>query len=288
MHCQQLQTAAVHVDVAAVVAQLGWTPCAVTVLVDRPGRVVARVDTDHGAVVVKHDTSRTGVNAEYAANRRLAGAGLPVANVLHHHDGEPAWLVLSWIDGTALTSASSPSAKRHAGALLRRVHALGGSAPYQGVPTWDGWMAGWLNTAMAWWTRHTSPDPDLVKAVWEWFARLRPLLATRGHDLILFDGRPDHIIVDGDHVAGIIDLADVCPGDAAMDLAVIAVTDPDLLVDVLTGYQPTTSEQAAFPELIPFYVFLRRLAAAEFNHTHGAPAVTAHLLALVSDTELPR
>jgi hypothetical protein len=54
------------------------------------------------------------------------------------------------------------------------------------------------------------------------------------------------------------------------------------------GYQPTTSEQLAFTELIPFYVFLRRLAAAEFNHTHGAPDVAAHLLALASDTEVPR
>jgi aminoglycoside phosphotransferase (APT) family kinase protein len=53
-----------------------------------------------------------------------------------------------------------------------------------------------------------------------------PATGPRGHDLILFDGRPEHIIVDGDHVTGIIDLAEVCPGDAAMDLAVLAVTDP--------------------------------------------------------------
>jgi hypothetical protein len=72
-----------------------------------------------------------------------------------------------------------------------------------------------------------------------------------------------------------------------MDLAVLAVTDEDLLPGVVAGYQPTTAEQAAFDRLLPFYLFLRRLAAAEWNLTHGNPRLARHVLDLIDHTALP-
>lgn len=105
---------------------------------------------------------------------------------------------------------------------------------------------------------------------------------------MLFDGRPEHFIVAGDDVVGMIDLHDVCSGDAAMDLAVLAVADPPLLAGVLVGYEPTTEEQAVFDRLIPFYLFLRRLAAAQWHLEYADPAETPRLLAMIEGgAEMP-
>jgi aminoglycoside phosphotransferase (APT) family kinase protein len=91
------------------------------------------------------------------------------------------------------------------------------------------------------------------------------------------------VVRDG-RIAGLIDLEDVSAGDPAMDLAVLAVADEDLLPAVLEGYAPTSAEAAAFDELIPFYVLLRRLAAAKWEREHGDPARTTRLLEQVSRT----
>lgn len=90
-----------------------------------------------------------------------------------------------------------------------------------------------------------------------------------------------HFILDGDRVAGLIDLHDVCPGDGLMDLAVIAVGDERLMPDVLAGYGMTESERDTARTLLPFYVFLRRLSAADWNVRFGDPEVTAEMLSLI-------
>ena len=256
----------------------GYGPVRTVVLVDRPGRVVARVDTDRGRLVVKAEPAPAGFVAEAAANRRLAQAGLPVPSVVAHHTGAPSYLIMRWVEGRGLTCASDLAAQRDAGRLLRRVHRLGGGPPYAGCSTWDGWMRGWLNHAVRWWQATGRAGAQRGDALWSWFGRLEPLLGTRGGELILFDGRPDHFLADGDRIAGVIDLAEVRSGDAAMDLAVIAVTDPDLLPGVLDGYRPTPDERQVFDRLIPFYLVLRRLAAAEWNLLHGDADVAERLL----------
>jgi aminoglycoside phosphotransferase (APT) family kinase protein len=97
---------------------------------------------------------------------------------------------------------------------------------------------------------------------------------------MLFDGRPEHFLVDEERVAGLIDLHDVQPGDAAMDLAVINLADPLLTAGVLAGYRPTSEELAVFRELVPFFTVLRALAAAEW---HGNDGEAAALLARARD-----
>lgn len=52
------------------------------------------------------------------------------------------------------------------------------------------------------------------------------------------------------------------------------------------GYAPTRAEAAAFDELIPFYVLLRRLAAANWERQHGNPARTPRLLEQVARTRI--
>ena len=105
---------------------------------------------------------------------------------------------------------------------------------------------------------------------------LQPLLASRGEEFILFDGRPEHFIVQDNQLAGLIDLGEARSGDAAMDLGVLAVSDPDLIPGILAGYKAPQQEQEKLNQLIPFYTFLRRLAAIsraiETVMTHDAVA----------------
>jgi aminoglycoside phosphotransferase (APT) family kinase protein len=270
---------------------------AITTLQQRTGRLIARAQTASGPVAVKVAADADAFVAEAAAIRRLAAHGLPVATILHHTPGPPAYLVLSWIEGDALSSAtSSPGAQHAVGALLRHVHTIGHTPGQEsgrddpisaGNATWDAWMAGWLNANLTWWADVDPPGEEHVRRVWAWFHDLAPLLATRGHDLILLDGRPEHILVRGDEVAGLIDVAELRTGDAAMDLAVLVVADPALLAGVLEGYRPDAEEQAVFARLVPFYTLLRRISNAEWHQRFGTADELRHALALLAGTKLP-
>jgi Ser/Thr protein kinase RdoA (MazF antagonist) len=92
------------------------------------------------------------------------------------------------------------------------------------------------------------------------------------------------VLVSGGRVVGLIDLHDVGPGDPAMDLAVLGLTDPDLIAGVLSGYGadepadeltglpelPGLPEATGLPGLIGFYLLLRRLAGAEWQLREGS------------------
>lgn len=274
-------------DPVIVAARHGLSVRAVTVLVDRADKLVARVDTERGAFVMKVDAVEGSLAREVAAIHRLGALDLPVPDVFVFEPGPAAYLIAAWIDGSALDPDSPPTAVRQTGELLRRIHRLGGGPPYAGNATWDAWMAGWLNHAASWWLARPGSDPGRGERLWRWFEGLRPLLATRGHDQILFDGRPDHVLVRDGRVSGLIDLSELRSGDAAMDLGVLCVSQPGLLPGILAGYRPDPTEQEAFDRLIPFYTFLRRVAHAEWHLTHGDPAVADHLLTLVDQAREP-
>jgi aminoglycoside phosphotransferase (APT) family kinase protein len=272
------------VDVQVLLAQHGVMASGdIVTLLRREGRLVARVETTVGPVAVKVSGNAGAFVTEEAAVRRLARAGLPVAAVIAHAEGPPACLVLTWVEGAALSSASSPEAQREAGAILRGVHLLGAGpgGAFGGEPSWDLWMAGWLNNVLSWWSTVATVDDTVRREVWAWYDELRPLLTTRGDDLMLFDGRPEHILVRGDGRVGLIDVSELRAGDAAMDLAVLAVDDPDLLDGVLAGYRPDGEELAVFDRLVPFYTFLRRLARAEWYQRFGTAVEMARVLAAV-------
>lgn len=262
-------------DLPGLLAQQGVTVSGgIVTLVRREGRLVARVETTAGPVAVKVSGDAGAFVPEEAAVRRLAAAGLPVADVIAHAIGPPACLVLTWIEGEALSSASPLEAQRAAGATLRRVHQIGGT--FDQEQSWDLWMAGWLNSALSWWST-VAPVP---RDIWPWYHEIRPLLSTRGDHLMLFDGRPEHILVRGDGRIGLIDVSELRSGDAAMDLAVLAVEDPDLLDGVLEGYGPV--DHSVLDRLVPFYVFLRRLARAEWYQRFGTVDEMIRVLAWIS------
>ena len=85
----------------------------------------------------------------------------------------------------------------------------------------------------------------------------------------------------------VLDLELARGGDAAMDLGVMAVSDPDLLKEVLVGYAPDAERAAILELLIPFYVFLRRLAAAEYKLGVGDTKGASHVLTLLHTDPIP-
>jgi Ser/Thr protein kinase RdoA (MazF antagonist) len=286
----------VLVDIRAVLAESGLTTVdhldAIHVLEQRPGRVVARAATTTGLVVVKASTAAKAFLTEVAAISRLAFHGLPVADIIGHALGPPSYLILSWTEGSAVTSQSPLGAQRAVGELLRRLHAIGREPDrderlFPGNTTWDGWMAGWLNTALTWWATVDPLGQQRTPRAWDWFHRLAPLLATRGEDLILFDGRPAHILIRGDAIAGLIDVAELRTGDAAMDLGVLAVTDPALLAGALEGYRPDPHQRAAFALLVPFYTFLRAISQAQWHQRFGSADELMLALQRVASMEIP-
>ncbi len=88
-------------------------------------------------------------------------------------------------------------------------------------------------------------------------------------------------------MVGVIDLENARGGDAGMDLGVIGVADAALLTNLLAGYEPDADEMALFGVLLPFYVFLRRLAAAAVSLGLGDEKGASRLLALVHDDPIP-
>lgn len=216
-----------------------------------------------------------------AKNAELfASAGLPAPQVLARGEDPLSFVVLRWIEGDSLSSASSLKVQQEAGALLHRIHAIDNSGRLENGQNWDEWMRGWLNAALPWWGQHDAVDAAVVNHAWSAFDELRPLLATRGGQFMLFDGRPDHFIVKGDQIVGIIDLHDAKPGDGAMDLGVIGVLDEKLMKNVRSGYLCDKQESDNLDRLVPFYIFLRRLAAAEWHGRLGSPRISEKALQL--------
>lgn len=260
----------------------GFDPTSFNVLTQRSDHLVARVETDQGTVVLKASTTSRALERDATNAALLSAAGLPTPEVIARGESPISYILLRWIEGEALSSSSPIQAQMEAGALLRQIHDLGGRPPYGGNPTWDRWMKGWLNVALPWWEEHGGADPKSVEAAWAAFEELRPLLATRGHHFMLFDGRPAHFIVREGRIVGLIDVHDAAAGDGGMDLGVMGVLDEGLLGNVRKGYREDSDERAALDQLIPFYVFLRRVAAAEWHGRFGPREVAERALSLAN------
>jgi aminoglycoside phosphotransferase (APT) family kinase protein len=269
----------VNLNPLILAAHAGCPATKARTLAHRAGRVVARIDTNNGPAILKADTMPDAFGVEVAAIGRLAAAGLPVPKVLIHAPGPPDILILSWTDGEALSRRSTPWAQQDAGRILRRIHDLGAEPQFSGQPTVDAWISEWLDEVVGWWRTEGGGTQEQAARLRRWHHTLHPTLSSRGGDLMLFDGRPEHFLVDDTQVVGLIDLHDVGPGDAAMDLAVIHLADPLLTPGVLRGYEPSRREKAEFDALVPFFTVIRALAGAQWHHRHDAAENVGPLLA---------
>lgn len=252
----------------AVESAVGAPAGSVELLTRREGRLVARTTAAHPgpALVVKVSARASDFADEARAVSVLREAGLPVARVRGLVDGPPAVIAFDWTPGRAVSADDGVAVRRQVVDLLRRVHELPAQAPYGGTnPDLVTWVDGWTEHALAWWAAQegvTGVDADRASS---WYRAVRPLVEGRAGSLVLLDGRPEHFLVGDDEVVRMIDVTDLQPGDPVMDLALLQLHAPGLLDGVLVDHRQSEVRAAHLDELLPFFVFLRALAAAEWH-----------------------
>ncbi|CAN5836905.1 hypothetical protein BH24CHL3_BH24CHL3_03460 [soil metagenome] len=254
-----------HSLIAAIARRLNASAADLEVLSWREGRIVCRARLGHGFLVAKASTALGAFDEEATAMRVLMGSGVPVSDLVAVKSGPPALLVAAWANGTPITAWSESETLRTVGSILKRIHEMPATPSYSGAPTLREWISGWFNTVMSWWT---SVDDRAVRVelnCTEWMRTIRSILSDRRGSQILFDGRPEHFIVDDTGNLRLIDVSDLQSGDPAMDLAVLELGAPGILTHVLEGYAPTNEESRSFGCLVPFYVLLRAVSAAEWH-----------------------
>ncbi|MVN89480.1 phosphotransferase, partial [Deinococcus sp. HMF7620] len=143
------------------------------------------------------------------------------------------------MEGEALSSSTPVQAQRKVGALLARIHAQPGGRPPPQDQTWAEWMLGWLRHALAYWQASGTAPEAVGGHLSRFWQRVEPLLRARGHQLILFDGKPEHLIVTLAGEVALIDVEDLRAGDGLMDLAVLAVHEPKVFQGVWRAIPPS-------------------------------------------------
>ncbi len=197
----------------------------VEVVVAHNERATLRV----GDVFLKIDADQTRTDVEVEA---MAMAPIPTPEVLWR---KPPVLALAALRGRALGRLGEPStassrAWAAAGAAVRMLH----DAP---PPPWPGKrlddLATRLDVECEWLITNGVLPTDLVmrnRRIAD--AALRPWIPVFTHG----DLQADHVFVDGDTIAGVVDWSEAAPGDALFDLAILTLGHEERLGDVVAGY----------------------------------------------------
>ncbi len=197
----------------------------VQVVVAHNERATLRV----GDVFLKIDADQTRIDVEATA---MALAPVPTPKILWR---KPHVLALAALQGTALGHLGEPStasagAWAAAGAAVRTLH----EAP---LPPWPGRGLDELTTRLAdecdWLLANEVLPTDVItrnRRLAE--VALRPWAPAFIHG----DLQVDHVFVDGDKVAGVVDWSEASQGDALYDLATLTLGHPEHLGDVVAGY----------------------------------------------------
>lgn len=258
----------------------------VRVRLDERGRLLARVDVPGVSLAVKAVEGAGSLAAEAAAQRELHAAAL-VADL----DGDPHVLVSRWAHGRPLTSSEPRGAARQVGQVLSAVHRLPARGPAADL-AWVARLDSRVPDLAVWWAS-VAPDADPELLLYCW-AGLRPVVLAGPRTRVLRDARPDHWLVRHGRLNALIDVADLADGDPAEDLAVLAVRDESLLPSVLRGHRLPAGrlDRAYLQAVLPFYLAVRRLSAAQWQTEHGVrpdevPALLAAARAAVLQTGAP-
>jgi aminoglycoside phosphotransferase len=225
----------------------------VEVVVAHSERAMVRV----GDVFLKIDADQARTDVEVDA---MAIAPIPTPDVLWR---KPPVLALSAVPGTPLgrlgePSTSSSAAWAAAGAAVRMLH----DAP---LPPWPGHspdgLASHLDGECEWLLANGVLPLDVVarnRRIAE--GALRPWTPVFTHG----DLQVDHVFVDGDEIAGVIDWSEAGPGDALYDLAVLTLGHEEHLGNVLAGYGTDVDL-----DVVRAWWSLRSLGAARWLIEHG-------------------
>ncbi|MEU7695223.1 phosphotransferase [Microbispora sp. SCL1-1] len=201
---------------------------AVKVVVAHSERATLRV----GDVFLKVDADRARIDAEVEA---MALVPVPTPEVLWH---KPPVLALAAVPGTALgrlgePSTASPAAWAAAGAAVRRLHDAPLPPRVGRAGRGSDELAADLDVECGWLVTNGVLPADLVarnREVAE--AAFRPWTPVFTHG----DLQVDHVFVDGDGIAGIIDWSEAGQGDALYDLATLTLGHEEHLGEVVAGY----------------------------------------------------
>jgi aminoglycoside phosphotransferase (APT) family kinase protein len=214
-----------------------------------------------GDVFLKIDADQARTDVEVEA---MAMAPVPTPQILWR---KPPVLALAALPGKALghlgePSAASPAAWAAAGAAVRILH----DAP---LPPWparrlDG-LASRLDGECEWLIASGVLPEDLVtrnRRLAE--TALRPWTPVFIHG----DLQVDHVFVDGDEVAGVVDWSEASPGDALFDIATLTLGHQEHLADVVAGYGTDVDR-----DLIRAWWSLRCLSNIRWlaEHGYGSP-----------------
>lgn len=253
-------------------------------------RVVFRTATPAGRrVVVKAFADPGSLAAEAAALRAAAAAGVPVPEVLEHL---PDILVLGWLGGRPLLSASPDRHWAAAGRTLRRLHDhanTDGFPGFAGSDDWWGWFRAFLPRARRR-TRELCPADvaaGLCRVLDVGSARPRRVLEAGGDvppaSLVHGDSASIHWRIGSDGTAGMLDLGDACVGDPVWDLVVLTHWDEARLPAVLDGYRADATLRARVGRLYEPYRVIRHLLAVDWLVDHGYdPAATLRELSRIA------
>ena len=237
--------------------------------VDHQERAVVEVRAGHDLRVIKVDTSASRFKTEVHMLGAAAAGGVPVPRVLLADATLPSVLVLTRVGGVGLNDGNV-SAWTDAGRVIKRIHRLPVALqPFEPAMSWRQAMFSWIDEAIT--TGVTGEE--LTPAAVEWLRdalRQRALNTDAPLDCPLHgDCQPDHFLLEGDRVAGVIDFGDACSGDPAWDLAVLTLWQPERLIDVLAGYAPDPVTRTRLRRIVPVYRTLRHLGAARWQRQHG-------------------
>jgi Ser/Thr protein kinase RdoA (MazF antagonist) len=285
-----LETLAVHWGAPVTVREL---------FVEHKDRAVMRcVDPAGRSVVIKADRDPERLRREATALAAATAAEVPVPAVYEWVDGPPALLVLAYVDGRPLGSASPDEHWRAVGRELRRLHdharwdAMAGSPARRqtrrasrgaGVPLFGGGDTWWgqLRSLADWANRWCDERNLLAPAVLD---RLRDCMdAGFGRNdepecrLLHGDCGPDHWLLGGDTVAAVLDFGDTGRGDPAWDLAVLTLWDRRRLPSVLDAYGVDEAMRGHLEAVLMPYTVVRHLLAISWLVEHDfdpTPTVT--------------
>ncbi|MEO1060755.1 MAG: phosphotransferase [Actinomycetota bacterium] len=197
----------------------------VDVVLANNDRVTLRV----GDTFLKVDADRARTEVEVEA---ISSAPVPTPRILWH---TPPVLALAAVPGRPLGRLGEPSTASAAawvatGAALRRLH----DAPLPVRPTVGvDELASRLVDGCEWLVAHDVLPAEAVgrsRLIAE--AVLRPWTPAFVHG----DLHVEHVFVEGDEVAGIIDWSEAGQGDPLADLATLTLANEEHLDDVLSGY----------------------------------------------------
>jgi Ser/Thr protein kinase RdoA (MazF antagonist) len=252
------------------------------VYVEHHERVVFGTVTPTGRrAVVKAFADPNRLAVELAAIHAAAAAGVVVPEVV---DRLPGMLVLAWLDGRPLLSASPDPHWAAAGRTLRRLHdhaATGGVPGFAGSDDWWSWFRGCLPKARPR-IRELCPAAAATRLcrVLEVGIEVGSEVGSGPTDvpptcLLHGDSTSIHWRIRDDGSAGMLDLGDAGVGDPVWDLVVLTHWDAARLPAVLDGYGADHSLRVRVDRLFQPYQVVRHLLAVDWLLDHGYdPAAT--------------